>query len=62
MKEIITQTFGLYIVKTTGGYGAYQSMEDLAANRPVIRLRRTLTELYQDLDDILDPENWEGGE
>ena len=62
MKEIINQTFGLYIAKTPGGYGAYQSMEDLAANRPVIRLRRTLKELYQDLDEILDSKHWEGGE
>lgn len=62
MKEIINQAFGLYIVKTSQGYGAFQSMEDLAEGRPVIRLRRTLKELYSDLDDILDSKHWEGGE
>lgn len=62
MREIITQTCGLYIVRCPEGYEAFRSMEDLAANRPVIRLRRTLKELYQDLDEILDSKNWEGGE
>lgn len=62
MKEIITQTCGLYIVKCPGGYGAFRSMEDVAEHRPVIRLRRTLKELYQDMDNILDPKHWEGGE
>lgn len=62
MKEIINQVCGLYIVKTDQGYGAFQSMEDLAENRPVIRLRRTLKELYQDLDGVLDSKNWKGGE
>ena len=62
MKEIINQVCGLYIVKTGQGYGAFQSMKDLAENRPVIRLRRTLKELYHDLDGVLDSKNWKGGE
>lgn len=62
MREIITTYSGLYIALNTFGYAAYQTVEDLAKNNPVTRYRPSVTDVMKELDEVLDPKHWEGGE
>lgn len=62
MREIITTYSGLYIALTQFGYAAYQSIEDLANRRPVTRYRPSVTDVMKELDEVLDPKHWKGGE
>lgn len=62
MREIITTYSGLYIALNTFGYAAYQTVEDLAKNNPVTRYHPSATKAMEELDMILDPKHWEGGE
>lgn len=62
MREIITTYSGLYIARNTFGYAAYQTVEDLAKNNPVTRYHPNVTKVMGELDRVLDPKLWEGGE